>query len=344
MGDASYLLVYRATAGSVRPPAVVRSTAVRKIARFWRWGLGAALVLGLLAYGGVSYRVADGITKLERKPLVPAADVVSAVHEDVSFRATDGLLLKGWWFDASALQKGFAKPDKAVVFVHGRGQNRIASSFHPDKIAPLFLARGWDVLLFDLRGHGESEGERYSLGQYEPRDIVAAVDLAAKKGGVDRRRVAVVGESLGGGSAIMTVGLDPTIGPVVTDSAYADAYTVVSEVGTNYTGLPSWFTPGIVLAGKLFFGLDVASVKPAEVVRAHPERAWLFVQCEGDKTVFAHHGRDLKAASANPDTELWIVDGCDHVKAFTEHSAEWQQHVFAFLDRELTRAPSAASR
>lgn len=316
---------------------------MRKLRRFAPWGLGAALVLGLLAYGTVSYRVADGITKLERKPLVPAADVVSPAHEDVSFRATDGLLLRGWWFVGSTGRSELA-PNKAVVFVHGRGQNRIASSLHPDKIAPLFLARGWDVLLFDLRGHGESEGERYSLGQYEPRDIVAAIDLAAKKGGVDRRRVAVVGESLGAGSAIMTVGLDPTIGPVVTDSAYADAYTVVSEVGTNYTGLPSWFTPGIVLAGKFFFGLDVASVKPAEVVRAHPERAWLFIQCVGDKTVFAHHGRDLKAASANADTELWMVDGCDHVKAFTEYPAEWQQHVFAFLERELARAPGAASR
>jgi len=324
--------------------------AVRKVLRFWPWALAAALVLGLLAYGGVSYRVADGITKLERKPLVPAADVVSLVHEDVSFRATDGLLLKGWWFPANAGTNPGpppgVRPDapKAVVYVHGRGQNRIASSFHPDLSAPVFLARGWDVLLFDLRGHGESEGERYSLGQYEPRDIVAAIEFAAKKGGIDRRRVAVIGESLGGGSAIMTVGLDPTIGPVITDSAYADAYTVVSEVGTNYTGLPSWFTPGIVIAGKLFFGLDVASVKPAEVVRAHPERAWLFIQCVDDKTVFAHHGRDLKAASANVDTELWMVDGCDHVKSSTVHPGEWQQHVFAFLDRELARAPGAASR
>jgi hypothetical protein len=99
-----------------------------------------------------------------------------------------------------------------------------------------------------------------------------------------------------------------------------------------------------VFTSKVFFDLDVASVKPAEVVRAHPERAWLFIQCDEDKTVFAHHGQDLKAASANADTQLWMVAGCDHVRAFTTHPAEWQQHVFAFLDRELARAPGAASR
>ena len=309
--------------------------------RFGPWIGLAAVVLGLLAYLSVSYRVADGVTKLERKPLVPTADAVSPVHEDVSFRSTDGLLLKGWWFTPAATRSDRG-PDKAIVYVHGRGQNRIASSFHPDRSAPLFLARGWDVLLFDLRGHGESEGDRYSLGQYEPRDIVAAVDFAAKKGGIDRKRVAVIGESLGGGSAIMTVGLDPTIGPVVTDSAYADGYTVVSEVGTNYTGLPSWFTPGIMLTSKIFFGLDVASVRPAEVVRAHPERAWLFIQCDADKTVYPHHGADLKNASANADTELWVVPGCDHVKAFTTDPDEWAQHVFAFLDRELAKVAPAS--
>src|SRR5438874_4975109 len=215
--------------------------------RFWPWIGLSALVLALLAYGVTSYRVADGVTKPERQPLTPAADVVSPVHEDVSFRATDGLLLKGWWFDPAAIQKGAARADRAVVFVHGRGQNRIISSFHPDLIAKIFLARGWDVLLFDLRGHGESEGDRYSLGQYEPRDIAAAVDFVSAKAGIDRRRVALIGESLGGGSAIMTVGLDPSIGPVVTDSAYADGYTVVSESHMKYTGLPSWFAPGITI-------------------------------------------------------------------------------------------------
>src|ERR1700687_1503000 len=308
--------------------------------RFGPYLAGAVLVLGLLGYAVVSYRVADGITKLESKPLVPSADAVAPFHEDVSFRSTDGLLLKGWWFLAQS--RSDIAATKAVVFVHGRGQNRIASSFRPDKIAPIFLARGWNVLLFDLRGHGESEGERYSLGQYEPRDIVAAVTFAAAKSGVPKQRVAVIGESLGAGSAIMTVALDPAIGPVVTDSAYADAYTVVSEVGQNYTGLPSWFTPGIVLAGKTFFGLDVASVKPVDVVRSHPERAWLFIQCTADPTVYAHHGTDLRAASANPGTELWMVDGCLHVQAFTDHPAEWQQHVLTFLDREIQRAQGAA--
>ena len=291
-------------------------------------GAAVLFVLGLLAYGGVSYRVADGLTKPTRQPLDPPAASVAAVYEDVSFKSTDGLLLKGWWFPVPSA-------DRAVVIVHGRGANRIKSSFDPQKIAQFLIASRFSVLLFDLRGHGESEGLRYSLGEYEPRDVVAAIDFAQRKAGIDRKRVAIIGESMGGGSAIMTVKADPTIGPVITDSAFADGNTVVSEVAPNYTGLPGWFTPGIVFMSRVFFDLDLSVIKPAQVVRDHPERAWLFIQCENDTTVFRHHGVELKAASANPGTELWLVPGCEHVKAFDTHTVEWEQRVLAFLGREI---------
>jgi len=304
------------------------SPAMRNWRKLAKRAVVATFVLGLLAYGGVSWRVAEGLTKPTRQPLDPPAASVAATYEDVSFKSTDGLLLRGWWFPV-------ASADRAVVIVHGRGANRIKSSFDPQKIAQFLLANRYSVLLFDLRGHGESEGVRYSLGQYEPRDVVAAIDFAQKKAGVDRKRVAIIGESMGGGSAIMTVKADPSIGPVITDSAFADGETVVGEVAPNYTGLPGWFTPGIVLMARIFFDLDLSVIKPAEVVRDHPERAWLFIQCENDTTVFRHHGVELKAASANPQTELWLVAGCEHVKAFDTHTAEWQQRVLAFLSREI---------
>ncbi|HEY8785958.1 MAG TPA: alpha/beta hydrolase, partial [Candidatus Limnocylindria bacterium] len=176
---------------------------------------------------------------------------------------------------------------------------------------------------------------RYTLGIEEPRDILAAIDLAASKADIERSRVAIIGESLGGGSLLMAVKADPSIGPVVTDSAFADANTVVGESATKYTNLPSWFTPGIVLMSRLFLGLDISQVTPSKVVAAHPERAFLFIQCTDDTTVPLHHGLDLKAASRNPRTELWVVPGCEHVKAFATHPDEWAQHVLDFLGREL---------
>lgn len=307
----------------------------RRVRRLWAYFAAALAVLALVAYLGISLRVAAQVTQVERVPLEPPASSIAATHEDVTFNSRDGIVLKGWWF-------GVPGADRGAVIVHGRGRNRVNSDFKPDQIAKLLIAHGYSVLMFDLRGHGESGGTRYTLGIEEPRDILAAIDLAAAKAKVDRARVAVIGESLGGGSVLMTVQADPTIGPVITDSAFADGNTVVSESATKYTNLPSWFTPGIVLMARLFLGLDLDKVKPAQVVAAHPERAFLFIQCADDTTVRIHHGLDLKAASANPRTELWVVPGCEHVLAYATHPTEWTEHVLGFLTRELGPEKPAA--
>jgi len=301
---------------------------LRQARKLLPYVFAVVVLAGLVAYFAVSFRVAETVTQVERLPLDPPASSIAAAHDDVTFNSRDGIVLKGWWFEVPGA-------DRAAVLVHGRGRNRVNSDFMEAAIAKLLLVHGYSVLLFDLRGHGESGGTRYTLGIEEPRDILAAIDLAAARADIERRRVAIIGESLGGGSLLMTVKADPSIGPVVTDSAFADANTVVSESATKYTNLPSWFTPGIVLMSRLFLGLDISQVTPSKVVASHPERAFLFIQCTDDTTVPLHHGLDLKAASRNPRTELWVVPGCEHVKAFATHPDEWAQHVLTFLGREL---------
>jgi len=289
----------------------------------------AAVALVAVAYLGISLKYAEGVTKVERKPLARIPAYVAPVHQDVSFRSSDGLLLRGWWFASPSPRA------RAAVLVHGKDQNRIVGAL--DRIARALLVNGYGVLMFDLRGHGESEGLRWGLGQHEPKDILAAVEFAAARAGVGRERVALIGESMGGGSVLMTVGADARIGPVVTDSAYADARVVVDEVGPQYSGLPAAFTPGLVFMAWLFFDLDIARIVPVDVVRAHPERAFLFIQCENDRTVARHHGEDLRRASANPRTQLWLAPDCGHVRSFIAHPAEWEQRVLAFLEAELGR-------
>lgn len=290
----------------------------------------AAIVAVLLvAYLGIAYKYADTLSRVERHALVRTPAYVAPSHEAVSFTAADGLTLKGWWFAAPSPR------ERAVVIVHGKDQTRVDSSFDGGRIARLLLARGYSALLFDLRGHGESEGLRWGLGKQEALDVAAAVDLAASKANVPRSRVAVVAESMGAGSAMLALDRVPDVGPMVLDSVYTSATTVIDEVGPSVSGLPSWFTPGMVLMARTFFGLDVDAVEPIREVRERPERAFLFIRCDGDKTVAPHHGAEMKAASANPATELWTAQGCGHVKAFSTQPAEWEARVTSFLEGQL---------
>lgn len=83
-----------------------------------------------------------------------------------------------------------------VVFMHGLGEHRRARPYPPFYQA--LAARGFAVLAFDLRGHGESQGPRLyarDLGVLT-RDLSHAIDLAADE--ADGRPVFVMGGSLGG--------------------------------------------------------------------------------------------------------------------------------------------------
>jgi fermentation-respiration switch protein FrsA (DUF1100 family) len=200
-------------------------------------------------------------------------------------------------------------------------------------LARAFAVAGYTVLAFDMRANGESEGERFSLGEHERLDVAAAVDLLVARG-IAQRRIALVGESMGAATVIQALLLRPDVGAVVADSAYASGAKIVDERFTQETGLPGLLTPGVVLTSRLF-GLDLGQVEPAAIVRALPARAFFFVHCDRDELIPVHHSRDLRAASASPRTELWIASGCGHVGAYDLDPGTYVTRVLAFVEAGL---------
>ena len=288
--------------------------------------LGAVALAALAAaYGAISIYAAFQFTHASRTPIARSPREVAERVEDVTFRASDGVALHGWYFPGAG--------ERAAVLVHGKDSNRL------DSDGLTFVARtlheaGYAVLAFDLRGHGASAGDRFSLGHHERKDIAAAVDHLVARGH-PIGRIALFGESMGASAAIQALRLRPGVGAVVADSAYAAGPSIVEEAGPGATGLPGLFTPGIVLAARTLLGLDADAVDPERVVRDSPDRPFLFIHCEGDDLIRVHHARRLRHASAHPDTELWIVPGCGHVGASAELPDEYARRLLAFLDARL---------
>ena len=100
-----------------------------------------------------------------------------------------------------------------MVVLHGFTGNRLPelAGFVP------WLQQRHNVLQFDFRGHGASDGETVTMGAREHADIEAAVDYLRGRG-LDR--IALFGVSMGAAVAILAAP-DLPVAAVVADAAYA---------------------------------------------------------------------------------------------------------------------------
>lgn len=125
---------------------------------------------------------------LPRSALEMTPDRLGLPYENISFLTEDGLRMAGWFVPHEG-------SSKAIVICHGWGAER--SNVLP---STFFLHRGgYNLLYFDFRNHGESQGDRSSLGRLETMDLSAALSYLASKKTAQSRWTGVWALSMGGG-------------------------------------------------------------------------------------------------------------------------------------------------
>ena len=104
---------------------------------------------------------------------------------------SDNLRLDGTIFRPAIKKDKFP----AIIFVHGWTSERVRSFQYAKSLSKL----GYLCLLFDLRGHGTSEGDINTTTTKEfLDDVLAAYDYLLKVEGVDKENISAVGSSFGG--------------------------------------------------------------------------------------------------------------------------------------------------
>ncbi|MGH2763890.1 MAG: alpha/beta hydrolase [Thermoleophilaceae bacterium] len=130
-------------------------------------------------------------------------------YEAVSFHATDGVGLRGWFI----AREGDPASGPAVAFVHGWLWNRLGNEAghvpfvdrDVDLVPPARALHdaGFHVLMFDLRNHGESESKPpITYGVREAHDFCGAVAYLRSRPDVDGERIGALGNSMGANAVI----------------------------------------------------------------------------------------------------------------------------------------------
>ena len=131
--------------------------------------------------------------------------------------SSDGLKLTGILHLPEGLKKGERRP--AFMVLHGFGSNKDSSV--PTAATKLFTSLGYVVLRFDMRGCGESEGQRgrtICLEQVE--DTRHALEYLQTREEVQKDRIGVYGQSFGAAVAVYSAGVEPRIAACISTGGW----------------------------------------------------------------------------------------------------------------------------
>ncbi len=327
-------------------------------------------ILGLAATSGLvmlAHRFVDELTRPHQAlndkdfqwgmpPSMP--DPPSSQQRSLMFHAPHGPLLCGeFWAQP--------QPAPTVVICHGyrvsRGQLR--------SVAALEHAFGYNVLLFDFRGHGESESVATSGGNAEVHDLQAALTVAAQQPETLPGKIILHGFSMGASIALLSLP-HPQVAAVIADSPYARLDEILSSiVHWHLTANSSSWRPALRRLRLVFPAVAWCTVAVSRLVFrlrfghaliARPElglKRWksrskaaidgryppiLLIHGMRDEMVPLSHAHRLVAAARanNLPLEAYFVDGAGHCEAYGHDPEGYIAALQRFVLRELGGEPN----
>jgi pimeloyl-ACP methyl ester carboxylesterase len=225
-------------------------------------------------------------------------------YRDITLKTADGLSLAAWCVPAT-------KPDSpTVLLAHGLQDQKWTML----RLVPWLHESGYNVLLFDFRGHGSSDPYPTTIGPAEVLDVQAALDWLEAEG--LGHRIGGLGMSLGAAALVNTAVGDDRLDVLVLDSLFAEWSNV--DYAQEYRLPPEWLVPDVP---------DPVSLLPDIHVPV------FIIHGTADILTKVDHAHRLYAA-ANEPKALWINDSGHAWSAWT-YPDLYKQKVLSFLDSSL---------
>ena len=246
-------------------------------------------------------------------------DKVNLKYENISFKTSDNIIIKGWFIPAKK------KTDKTIIVCHGYpfDKNNILQAVY-------FLAEKFNLLLFDFRYFGESEGKFTTLGYKEKEDFLAAVEFLKQK---NFTKIGVLGFSLGAATVIMANSKD--VKAIIADSSYANIEKMIERtyfIFPSITKMPFVFLTKFY--ARIFLGVKTKDIAPVNDI-SRVKIPVLLIHGEKDMQIPVENSKILYEASNKNMTELWIVPKADHGYAHYLYPQEYEERVINFFNKNL---------
>jgi uncharacterized protein len=171
-----------------------------------------------------------------------------------------------------------------VVICHGLGASH-------DQYLPLarqLNAKGFTVLMMDMRGQGESDAGAVTYGLRERMDVLAGVKFLRETAYVDRTKVCVVGHDIGATAALQATSLDSSITAVVADGLWPkfeerarEIFSRAPEASGGGQMPTQWMAPLYTITFEIAVRDRLSQLNPEAIVRSIHLQPALFIARNG---------------------------------------------------------------
>jgi hypothetical protein len=238
--------------------------------------------------------------------------------KQVSFQAQDGTTLYAWLFKTP---EGSTPPRGTVIQFHGNAENM---SSHYLSLAWL-VEQGYQLVAFDYRGYGKSEGDPSQKGTY--LDALAALNLAWKFHQENHAQHFIVfGQSLGGAIATRALQDFPQkekVDLLVLDSTFTSYKSVARRKLASF-----WLTWPISPIGGLLVSDDFNAEK---ALQENKSQVLIIHDKEDPVLPFSCAEESYKLATAKKD--FWVLDQGAHIGAFSDPHSPTRLRLVEYLDQ-----------
>ncbi len=224
--------------------------------------------------------------------------------EQVSFETVDGITLQGIFFPVEQAQG-------SLLLCHGY------KSCKEFQYRFLAMFPSYNILMFDFRAHGQSDGWITSIGCHEYKDVSAAATFLRQKTistTGSTKPLFILGVSMGGAATLKACALDPTLcDAMVIDSTYAHLTKMFLRGFSLRVGLPYYpFFP--VIKALFHYYADCSLFSANNIMYAQNITAPVFFihSCD-DAFIKPKDTVKMYAAATNSVcAKIWIAPSCEH--------------------------------
>jgi hypothetical protein len=243
---------------------------------------------------------------------------LGAAYEEVSFRTSDGLELRGWYIPS--------RNRAAVIAFPGRRG--------PQRPARMLARHGYGVLLFDRRGEGESEGDPNVFGWQGERDVHAAVAFLQSRPDVDPERIGGIGLSVGGEMMIEAAAESDGLRAVVSEGAGIRSLREALAIPETGARLTSALAFGVLTPAVALFSNDLPPPSLEDLAPRIAPRPVFFVYADPGQGGESELNETFYEAAREPKL-IWQVPGSGHTGGIEAQPDEYERRVVGFFDDAL---------